>query len=470
MPLESVNLGISPTGDEGDNLRQAFTKLNENFEDVLQIIDGITTPIPGPPGPIGATGPVGETGMRFTISKTYISVSALLSDTEPEGIEPGQFGIVDTGDPENTETGSLYLFNDNFEWEFVANIAGPQGIVGNTGPTGPDGLPGGPTGPTGPVGEAGEAGPPGEPGGPTGPTGPTGPKGQDGIIGVNGATGPTGPVQKVTIALSAPSSPSTGDMWWSSQTGELYIYYNDGTSQQWVYAAVGNIGPTGPNGNIGPTGPTGPRGLIGLTGATGSTGPTGPFGFQGPTGPTGPRGATGPTGPTGPTGAIGEWGPQGPQGPTGPTGPNGLTGPTGPSGGFTTGSNAQVNSLGVGTAASTVTGEIRATNNITAYFSDNRLKLRLGLIENPLEKIRNLNGFYYVENETARSLGYKNEKTQVGVSAQEVESVLPEVVVSAPINGNLLDTDYKTVQYEKLIPLLIEAIKELDRKLDELKE
>ena len=67
-----------------------------------------------------------------------------------------------------------------------------------------------------------------------------------------------------------------------------------------------------------------------------------------------------------------------------------------------------------------------------------------------------LNGYYYTENETAKELGYDNDKLQVGVSAQEVQKVLPEVVTSAPI-----DDKYLTVWYDKLIPLLIEAIKEL---------
>jgi hypothetical protein len=104
-----------------------------------------------------------------------------------------------------------------------------------------------------------------------GPTGPTGPKGEDGTIGVDGATGPTGPtgpVQNVTISDTAPGSPSPGDMWWSSVTGELYIWYDDGSSQQWVYAAVGNIGPTGATG---PTGPVGPSTTINASNDTSTT-------------------------------------------------------------------------------------------------------------------------------------------------------------------------------------------------------
>ncbi len=131
--------------------------------------------------------------------------------------------------------------------------------------------------------------------------------------------------------------------------------------------------------------------------------------------------------------------------------------------------NFQVNSLGVGTAASGTTGEIRATGDITAGYSDARLKDFLGTIPNALEKVLSLNGYYYTENEKAKELGYNNSSRQVGVSAQEVEAVLPEVIADAPINGNVEGADYKTVYYEKLIPLLIEAIKEQQKQIDELK-
>ena len=118
--------------------------------------------------------------------------------------------------------------------------------------------------------------------------------------------------------------------------------------------------------------------------------------------------------------------------------------------------NTQLASLGVGTASSGTAGEIRATNNITAYYSDDRLKTKLGNIEDALAKIRTLNGFYYEANETAQALGYEAVR-EVGVSAQQVQAVQPEIVVPAPI-----DDKYLTVRYERLVPLLIEAVKELD--------
>jgi hypothetical protein len=128
-----------------------------------------------------------------------------------------------------------------------------------------------------------------------------------------------------------------------------------------------------------------------------------------------------------------------------------------------TSASVQFGSFGVGTAASGTTGEIRATNNITAYFSDNRLKTRFSNIPNALDKVMTLNGFYYEANETAQALGYE-VKREVGLSAQEVQAVLPEIVVPAPI-----DEQYLTIHYDKVIPLLVEAIKELQREIQELK-
>jgi hypothetical protein len=113
--------------------------------------------------------------------------------------------------------------------------------------------------------------------------------------------------------------------------------------------------------------------------------------------------------------------------------------------GLGTASNVQHGSLGIGTAASGTTGEIRATNNVTAYYSDNRLKTRLGPIEDALAKVNTLSGFYYEANEVAQALGYTVKK-EVGVSAQEVQAVLPEIVVPAPI-----DDKYLTVHYEKMV-------------------
>jgi hypothetical protein len=128
-------------------------------------------------------------------------------------------------------------------------------------------------------------------------------------------------------------------------------------------------------------------------------------------------------------------------------------------------SNVQFGTIGVGTAPDTAnTGSIRAINNITSYYSDDRLKTRIENISGALEKLQTLNGFYYKANDLAQSLGY-TDKTEVGLSAQEVQEVLPEVVVPAPI-----DEKYLTIHYERLIPLLVEAIKELSAEVEKLKK
>ena len=124
----------------------------------------------------------------------------------------------------------------------------------------------------------------------------------------------------------------------------------------------------------------------------------------------------------------------------------------------------------------TADNEVRAEGNITAYYSDERLKNFTGTIENAIDKVKSLNGYYYSENEKAKEFGYKNQdKKQVGVSAQEVEAVLPEVVSLAPFDigddeKSKSGEDYKTVDYARIVPLLIEAIKEQQTQIDELKE
>ena len=130
-----------------------------------------------------------------------------------------------------------------------------------------------------------------------------------------------------------------------------------------------------------------------------------------------------------------------------------------------TSTNAQITSLGVGTIPSGTTGEIRATNEITAYYSDRRLKENVRVIDNAVEKVLSLHGITYTPNDIAASFGYDKTVKLVGLFADEVEAVLPEATRPAPFdqdeNGNSKSGEnYKTIQYEKVVPLLVEAIKE----------
>jgi hypothetical protein len=139
-----------------------------------------------------------------------------------------------------------------------------------------------------------------------------------------------------------------------------------------------------------------------------------------------------------------------------------------------TSNSVQFSSLGVGTAASGTTGEIRATNNVTAYFSDRRLKTNFESIDNALEKIKKISGVFFTQNNLAETFGYSDYSKQVGVIAQEIQSVLPEAVTAAPFDISEDGTsksgeNYLTVRYEKIVPLLIEGIKELSNQIEELK-
>ena len=121
----------------------------------------------------------------------------------------------------------------------------------------------------------------------------------------------------------------------------------------------------------------------------------------------------------------------------------------------------------------TLNGSLNATGNITAYYSDKRLKSVIGTIQNALDKVSTLSGVVYKNNDIAAKYGYTDQEEQVGVIAQEVQEVLPQVVKPAPFDTNGDGTsksgeNYTTVQYEKLVPLLIEAIKELSKKVDTL--
>jgi len=130
--------------------------------------------------------------------------------------------------------------------------------------------------------------------------------------------------------------------------------------------------------------------------------------------------------------------------------------------------------MSVGTSADPGFGGIYSTGNMTAYYSDKRLKTVRGKIKNALDKVDALSGVYYTNNDIAKLYGYTGDEVQVGVLAQDVETVLPEIVKAAPFdldeNGNSKSgEDYKTVQYERIVPLLIEAIKELRAEIKLLK-
>ena len=130
-------------------------------------------------------------------------------------------------------------------------------------------------------------------------------------------------------------------------------------------------------------------------------------------------------------------------------------------------------------------GNIRAYADVVAYYSDIRLKEKFEPITNAIEKVESLDTFTYESNDLAKKYGYGDEydkligKRKVGVSAQQVQEVLPEAVALAPFDSvknedgtvsSKSGENYLTVKYEKLVPLLIQAIKEQQQQINELKE
>ena len=126
-------------------------------------------------------------------------------------------------------------------------------------------------------------------------------------------------------------------------------------------------------------------------------------------------------------------------------------------------------------AGLTINGAITATGDITGGTSDARLKTNILPITDALSKVNRISGVTYNMSDLASSLGIGDTEDKVGVIAQELEQVLPQVVKPAPFDtdkdGNSISGEnYKTVQYEKIVPLLIEAIKELTAKVNMLEE
>jgi hypothetical protein len=149
------------------------------------------------------------------------------------------------------------------------------------------------------------------------------------------------------------------------------------------------------------------------------------------------------------------------------TGVRSIAAGTGVSVSATTGDNCSI-SIGqsVATSASptfaglTINGAITATGDITAYFSsDKRFKSNIQLIPNALEKVNKLNGVTWTWNEDVNEVTKTTPNT--GLIAQEVQEVLPEVVMERE-DGHL------GLDYSKMVGLLVEAIKEQQTQIHSL--
>ena len=128
----------------------------------------------------------------------------------------------------------------------------------------------------------------------------------------------------------------------------------------------------------------------------------------------------------------------------------------------------KMDSLGVATAASGTSGEIRATNDVTAFYSsDVALKENIVKIPSPMEMVKKINGVLFdwkdsfIKSKGGED-GYFVRKKDVGILAQDVEKVLPEIVATR-------QDGIKAVKYDRLVSLLVECVKDLQGQVDKLK-
>lgn len=441
----------------------------------------------GPKGDKGDKGIPGEKGEKGDKGQDGRGISIVGTVPSEDDLDPDYMGNV--GDMVITENnGAGFVWNGN-GWTMIGQIQGPQG------PAGPQGI----QGATGMTGATGSQGPQG-PAGPQGQTGPQGPQGEMGLQGPAGIQGPQG------------------------DTGPQGI--------------PGPQGPQGDMGLQGPVGPQGATGAQGPQGDTGPQGPVGPQGAQGPQGPQGPAGTyTAGTGinissPTisarttealwnanqlqgrnisssNPTqGYVLKWFPFNTQQWEAAPDNNGqwsnITGGIeyqtvrvlnnevrfGSNGGSLSGSSTSL-LLGVNGAAGV--GYYNQTNEFgpvshntiklgTSSFrwseiwsvnglnqtSDRRLKKDITPVENGLHKVLQLNPVTY---RWKKDDGH----THVGFIAQEIETVLPEIVRKSNINDRNTtdrvpanDMDMYAVNYSEIIPVLVKAIQELNQKVADL--
>jgi hypothetical protein len=136
--------------------------------------------------------------------------------------------------------------------------------------------------------------------------------------------------------------------------------------------------------------------------------------------------------------------------------------------------------LGIGTTDPSyplhvVGGDIACSADIIAFASDERLKTNVRTIENALDKISKIEGVHFDWIPEVHGLGFHPPRMtdEIGLLAQQVQQVVPQAVMPAPFDRegdrSKSGQDYLTVKYDKLVPLLLEGIKELRSDILELR-
>jgi hypothetical protein len=376
--------------------------------------------VQGTQGIQGSQGTQGTVGLAFTIAKIYASVAALAADSSPSGIIAGQFALINTYNVEDPDNSKLYIWS-GASYIYVDDLSGSAGIQGITGSQGTQGIQGlqGVQGIQGIQGINGEYAA-------MGLQGTQGIQGRQGIQGTSGLTG-TG-IQGAQGAVG-----SNGAQGIQGITGSNGSNGTNGTNG--IQGAAGSNGSNGAQGTAGTNGSNGAQGTAGTNGASVT-------GAQGTAGQNGTNGTNGTNGQNGAQGTVGQNGTNGTNGTNGSPGAQGTQGSAGP------GADQSLNTNSSVTFSSVTAGGFNATSSI-AY------KMNVTPIEDAIDLIKNLNGVIY-----DRKDGHKSREH--GVIAEDVARVLPSVVGYK--NGKP-----DSIDYSRFTPVLIEAIKALSDKVDELK-
>lgn len=269
-----------------------------------------------------------------------------------------------------------------------------------------------------------------------------------GFQGVQGAQGRQG-AQGVQGQVGA-----QGAQGFQGVQGAQGVQGNQGV--QGTHGVQGAQGVQGNQGQIGNQGVQGTQGVQGSVGAQGAQGAVGAQGFQGVIGAQGAVGAQGATGAQGVQGAVGAQGNQGVQGASnsGTLSDDTTTNATY----YPTFATATTGTFSPRVSSSKLTynpssGVLSATT-VTAS-SDRKFKINIRDIENPLELVLNMKGVIFDRNDS-------NEKNVIGFIAQDLQQVLPNVVYE--------NEQGLSVSYQNITALLVEAIKEINRQLNDLRE
>ena len=121
----------------------------------------------------------------------------------------------------------------------------------------------------------------------------------------------------------------------------------------------------------------------------------------------------------------------------------------------------------------TASGNINVSGDVLYDLSDMRMKTEFENIDNVIDEILKIDTVYYYYNNLAKTYGYIKEDRQIGVKAQQIKELFPEAVALAPFDNedgiSRSGENYLTVRYEKLVPVLIEAVKEQQKEIEKLK-